>query len=209
LLSLLGPFIKDVRAHGGIKGMLADVHPPHFSGMQIFPIFMICLVSVMLFQAVQWNFDAKVIPMIVAIGALFFCSLSLLNDLFKSQAVKKAVNIEDKAKAEIQKKIHMDIGSNITHLGTLHIITRGAIFFGWMLFFLTSMATIGLIPTVPIFVVSFMRVEAREPWKIVLVYAAFMTVFIYAVFDQLLTIPWPPTILGDLIPALKGVIPSV
>jgi TctA family transporter len=209
LISVLGPFFKDVRAHGGVKGMLSDVHAPHFSGMQIFPTFMICLVSVMLYQAVQWNFDAKIIPMIVGIGALSFCSLSLLNDLFKSQAVKKTTNIEDMAKAQVQQKIHMDIGSNITHLGTLHIITRGAIFFGWMLFFLASMATIGLIPTVPIFVISFMRIEAREPWKIVLVYAAFMTVFIYAVFDQLLTIPWPQTLIGNLIPGLKGIIPSV
>ena len=208
LFSLLGPFFKDVKAHGGIRGMLADVHKPHFSGMQIFPTFMIGLVAVMLFQAVRWNFDAKIIPMIVGTGALFFCSLSLLNDLFKSQTVKVA-NLEDKAKAQIQQKIHMDIGSNITHLGTRLILTRGAIFFSWMLFFLASMATIGLIPTVPIFVISFMRVEAREPWKIVLCYAIFMTFFIYAVFDQLLSIPWPQTVVGNLLPVLKNYIPSM
>ena len=61
----------------------------------------------------------------------------------------------------------------------------------------------------PIFVVAFMRVEAREPWKIVLIYAAFMTVFIYAVFDQLLAIPWPQTVVGNLVPALKAVVPSM
>ena len=78
-----------------------------------------------------------------------------------------------------------------------------------MLFFLASMATIGLIPTVPIFVISFMRVEAREPWKIVLCYAIFMTFFIYAVFDQLLSIPWPQTVVGNLFPVLKNYIPSM
>ncbi len=208
VFSLLGPFIKDVRSHGGIRGMLSEVHKPHFSGMQIFPAFMICLVSVMLYQAVHWNFDAKIIPMIVGTGALFFCSMSLLNDLFKSQYVKVS-NLEDKAKAEIVQKIHMDIASNITHLGPRHIMIRGAIFFSWMLFFLASMATIGLIPTVPIFVISFMRIEAREPWKIVLCYAIFMTFFIYAVFDQLLSIPWPQTVVGNLLPALKNYIPSM
>ena len=28
-------------------------------------------------------------------------------------------------------------------------------------------------------------------------------------FDQMLTIPWPPTVLGDFFPQLKGLIPSV
>ncbi len=208
-LSLLGPFIKDVRAHGGMKGMLADVHKPHFSKMQIFPIFLIGLVGVMLSQAVTWNLDAKIIPMIVGIGALGFCSLSLLNSVFRSQAVAKPVAVGDEAKKNVQQKIHMDIGSNITHLEPLYILKRGAMFFGWMVAFLGSMATIGLIPTVPIFVTTFMRVEAREPWKITLIYAAVMMVFIYAVFDQLLSIPWPPTLLGSMVPALKGLIPSV
>ena len=88
------------------------------------------------------------------------------------------------------------------------IVIRGAIFFGWMVGFLGSMALIGLIPTVPLFIVLFMRIEAREPWKIVIPMAVFMTVFIYLVFDQLLTIPWPVTELGQLFPELRF-IPSL
>src|SRR5262249_6213545 len=154
LLSLLGPFLKDVRAHGGIKGMISDVHKPHITAMQVFPIFMLGLFIVMLSQAVTWNLDAKIIPVIVGTGAVLFCSLSLLNDIFKSQLVK--VDSKDPAKAAVQ-KIHMDIGSNLTHLKPMYILMRGASFFGWMVLFLLSMATIGLIPTVPIFIVAFMR----------------------------------------------------
>jgi hypothetical protein len=78
-----------------------------------------------------------------------------------------------------------------------------------MVGFLMSMALIGLIPTVPLFVIAFMRVEGREPWRIVLPLAAIMCVFIYVLFDQLLAIPWPPSVLGDFVPSLKGVVPSV
>ena len=35
-----------------------------------------------------------------------------------------------------------------------------------------------------------------------------MLTLIYVVFDQLLAIPWPPTLLGDWFPVLK-MIPSV
>jgi Tripartite tricarboxylate transporter TctB family len=89
------------------------------------------------------------------------------------------------------------------------LLLRGAIFFGWMVGFLGSMAVIGIIPTVPLFIILFMRVEGREPWRIVLPMATIMCLFIYLLFDQLLAIPWPPTVLGDFLPALKGVVPSV
>ncbi|HTI88333.1 MAG TPA: tripartite tricarboxylate transporter permease [Alphaproteobacteria bacterium] len=201
-ISIIRPAIQDIRTHGGIKGMLSEYHKPHFTGMQVFPLFMVCLIAVMLYQASRWNFDAKIIPMIVGTSGLFCCSLSLLNDMFKSQ-------LETFANAEETQKMHMDIGTNISHLNTGYIVRRGAMFFGWMGAFLCSMATIGLIPTVPIFIISFMRIEAREPWRIVLPMASIMTVFIYLLFDQLLAIPWPQTIVGNLFPVLKNYIPSI
>ena len=77
-----------------------------------------------------------------------------------------------------------------------------------MVLFLISMALIGLIPTVPIFVIAFMRVEAREPWTITLPMAIFMTLFIYFLFDWLLAIPWPGSFLGDVWPFWKEHMPS-
>jgi hypothetical protein len=38
---------------------------------------------------------------------------------------------------------------------------------------------------------------------------AFTCVFIDVQFDQFLAIPWPPTVLGDFFPKLKGLLPSV
>jgi hypothetical protein len=66
-----------------------------------------------------------------------------------------------------------------------------------------------VIPTVPIFIVAFMRAERREPWKIVLPMAFVMTVFIYVLFDHLLGVRWPSTVLGDWFPVLKATIPSM
>jgi hypothetical protein len=71
------------------------------------------------------------------------------------------------------------------------------------------MPIFGLIPTVPVFVVAFMRIEGREPWYLVVPYAVFMGLFVYVVFDWGLALPWPPSLLGDYFPNLRGVIPSV
>jgi len=102
----------------------------------------------------------------------------------------------------------MDIASKTAHLPSKIILTRGFAFFGWMIAFAACMALIGLIPTVPIFIAAFMRLEGGEPWRIVVPMAAAVVVLIYVVFDQLLAIPWPPTLVGTLFPTLKFV-PSV
>ena len=82
------------------------------------------------------------------------------------------------------------------------------IFFGYLLGFMTSMSIIGLIPTVGLFVVLFMRIEGKERWSLVIPYAVIMVLFIYFAFDQFMAIPWPQTLIGTTFPALKF-IPSV
>jgi hypothetical protein len=88
------------------------------------------------------------------------------------------------------------------------VLLRSAIFFGWLVALMVSMAVIGFMPSVPLFVIAFMRFENREPWKLVLPQAIGLTLFLYYVFDKALGIPWPPTLLGYLVPALHA-IPSV
>ena len=207
-LSLFRPLLQDVRAHGGPKGMLSDFGKPHFSWSNLFPAFLLVLFAVMLSEAGEWNPLARIIPVIVGTGAIAFCALALINEVFKRGGVKQE-SLDEKARAQVQQKMHMDIKSNISHLPVKTLLTRGAFFFGWMIVFLMLMALIGLIPTVPLFVILLMRIEGREPWRIVLPMAVFMCGFIYVLFDQLLAIPWPPSVLGDFLPALKGVIPSV
>ena len=72
----------------------------------------------------------------------------------------------------------------------------------------TVMAIIGLIPTVAVFVVFFMRWEARERWTLVVPYTAALVSFIWFTFDYVMAVPWPPTLLGQWYPAFKA-IPSV
>lgn len=194
-LSLLRPLIQDVKAHGGIKGVLSDFGAPVLSWHNLFPVFLLLLFAAMMSEAVEWNAQARIVPLIVGGGAIVFCSLQLLTEIFKRG--ESAEGRSDNTKFMAQKKMHMDILSNISHLPANTLLLRGAMFFGWMVVFLISMAVIGIIPTVPVFIVAFMRAEAREPWRIVIPMAAIMCVFVYYLFDQLLAIPWPPTVLGD------------
>ena len=202
-LSLLRPLLQDVRSHGGLKNMVSHWGHPQFAVNNLFSAGLLCLFTAMVGTSFQWAFAARVIPTIVGTGAVLFCALSLINDVF---------GMHDRdgggVAAAKSQKIHMDIASKTAHLPGKTVVTRGFLFFGWMAGFAACMALIGLIPTVPIFITIFMRVEGREPWRIVIPMAAAVMLLIYVVFDQLLAIPWPPTLLGTLLPAFK-VIPSV
>lgn len=207
-LSLFRPLLQDVRAHGGVKGLLSDFGPPQFSWSIALPVFLLILFAVMMSEAVTWNDLAGIVPLIVGSGAILFCSLALMTQVFKRSALQ-AAGLGEKAMAQVQQKVHMDVTSTLTEMPTGTLLARGAIFFGWLVAFLISMSVIGLIPTVPLFVIAFMRFEAKEPWYLVLPYAAVMAVFVYVVFDWGLALPWPPTLIGEYFPDLRGVIPSV
>ena len=153
----------------------------------------------MLAAAASWPIEAKIVPLIVGCGALLFGLLAAANEI---------VGPPEGAPAAAGQTIHMDVVSHVADLPTATKLVRGAAFFGWIASFLAAMAAIGLIPTVPLFIIAYMRLEGRERWSIVLPMAAAMTLFIYALFDQILAIPWPPSYLGTWVPALKA-IPSV
>jgi hypothetical protein len=207
-LSLFRPVLQDIRSHGGIRGMLSGFTRPHFEVSMIFPIIVLIVVSYLTSIALEWNFKARIVPVIVCTGALIFCSLSLLNQIFRKPT--HTASAEEQALAAVGKsgKMHMDIATNIGHLPTSTKLIRGALFFVWMLAFMGSMSLIGLIPTVPLFIISYMRIEGREPWRLTLSITVAMTFLVYVLFDQLLTIPWPPSVLGDVFPAMKF-LPSV
>jgi TctA family transporter len=205
-LSLLRPLLQDVRSHGGLKKMVSQWGHPQFAVNNLFAAGLLCLFLAMLGVSFQWSFAARIIPSIVGTGAILFCTLSLINDVFGLHERPGAAAAE--AGGQGSQKIHMDIASKTAHLPGKTIVTRGFLFFGWMAGFAASMALIGLIPTVPVFIISFMRLEGREPWRIVIPMAASVVLLIYVVFDQLLAIPWPPTLAGMLFPVLHA-IPSV
>ena len=89
-------------------------------------------------------------------------------------------------------------------LSNMQVLQRALKFGGWLLAFLFSMATIGIIPTIPIFVIAFMRLEARERWSLVLTMATAMTLFVYIVFDRLLVLSLAADISRRAFPGPQG-----
>ncbi len=208
ILGIIRPIIQDWWERSkkakatGTQSFAFRFQPP-----QILNIVIMVAVGWALYEAHQWGFKARIVPLIVGYTTLIVCFLAMLNTMSHNAAEYAA---KQKGEDHIRDAgIHMDVDSGTEHLGAKYVLTRGLIFFCWMLGFMGSMALIGLIPTVPLFLMALMFFEGREKATLVIPMAIGLTFFVWGLFDYLLTIPWPPTVLGDFYPELKNWIPSV
>ncbi len=208
LIGLMRPLLSELRHRGGIKGLVTGYSGYHFEKPQLFIFALLAFVLLLLYEAMQWPYFARIVPTVVGSVALVCILLSFLNAAFRKPEKPQAPAADGIVEKKKDERIHMDIGSNISHLPLKTLLTRAAMFMAWLLGFMLSIYLIGFIPSVPIFIVALMRSEGREPWKIVAPMALFMTVFVYIVFGRILMLPWPMSLLGTLVPALK-IIPSV
>src|SRR5712672_2322623 len=225
IIGLVRPFMQDIRIHGGIKKMLTNFQGPRFHPSQLFTIFVITVLGAACLMALSWDFSAKIVPLVIGITALIASGVSLFNDLCRKpeagmeslidqtiHEVERQISAGGSGgggsgeAAAADQKIHMDLTSETGHLPLNVIITRAARFFGYLLVFMGIMAIIGLIPTVGLFVVFFMRYENSERWPLVITYATVLVIVITFVFEHIMHIPWPPTLLGQWFPELKSII---
>ena len=208
ILGLIRPLLQDIRSQGGLGRMLTSFQRPTFHPSQLFTMFMIALIGAAVVASLQWDFSAKIVPLVVGTVALCAAVLSLFNEMCRKPAAAAAEGPAEHAEHEVGEKIHMDLVSDTAHLPVREIVMRGGLFFGYLIGFMAVMATIGLIPTVGLFVVFFMRYEAKERWSLVIPYAVVLVLFIWFAFDYFMAVPWPPTLIGQWFPLLKA-IPSV
>lgn len=209
IVGLVRPFIADVRRQGGFTNMLRSFQAPVFHPSQLFTLFYIAVIGTMVGVATSWHFSAKLVPIVVGTIALTVLLLSLFNELCRKPTAAAVEGMADQALHQVGETIHMDLTSDTGHLPVRTVVERAARFFGYLLAFMAVMAVIGLIPTVALFVVVFMRLEGPERWKLVIPYAVVLVWGIWVAFDLFMAVPWPPTLLGHLFPVLKGLIPSV
>jgi hypothetical protein len=229
-IGLIRPLLQDIRMHGGVRKMLTGFRAPRFHPAQLFTMFVLLVIASSFFASITWNAKAQSIPVIVGIAGLIAVSLSLFNDMCRKPEMAMPKSLSDQAqhdtehmlldeqadtghtpqvKKEAGMKIHMDLTSDTAFLPVKEIAKRALRFFLYLIGFMAMMATVGLIPTAFIFVIVFMRLEGPERWSLVIPYAAVVVAFIYIVFDQIMAVPWPQSLLGSWVPLLKQFIPSL
>jgi len=143
----------------------------------------------------EWPAAARLVPTAAAIAALFFAVLNLATELFGGATVRsgpaEAPALAGAAPADRES------------LPAAVVRDRGLRFFGWLIGFLIVGAGVGLLPALALLVFLLMRFEFAERWTGAIAASALATLTIYLLFDRVFAVPWPQSLLGDLVPALR------
>lgn len=206
LLGLLRPLVRELKTAGGTAGLFAKYSRPGFDIQTLFYLAFIALIGIMVHQALEWNFSAKLVPLTVGIAGLTFAMLSLLDYTFRAASAGGA---GEGIESDVRKAIHFDTQAQDQDLAPRVIVQRALVYLAWLLGFMGSTALVGMLPTIVLFVTAYMRLEGRERWKLALTCAVGITIASWFLFDQLLLLPWPGSVLGHWFPALKNIIPSM
>lgn len=144
-----------------------------------------------LFISYQWMFAAMLIPQLAGYVALSLLVLLLISHVF----YKKTSNTSN---------THMDIVINFDDLSTKTIVTRTVGYFGWLTFLMVSIYLVGMLPALFMFVVGYMHFSGKKSCIKSLLIGTLAIAFCYVLFQMVLIVPWPASLVGDIFPDLRA-----
>ncbi len=198
LLSIYGlvrPLMKEWRMAGGVGGIMSEFNPvPKIDVQSLFYLFFIGIFGYAMWEASGWNHDARIVPNIVGYFGLGVISLSMINHVFR----RAPEHEEGSPEAEVRKTLHLDLTVRGPKMDPKTLATRSLTYMAWLLAFLLSSALVGILFTVFLFVIAYMRIEGKEPWKMTILSAIGLFAFAGFLFDELLALPWPQAEIADV-----------
>ncbi len=141
------------------------------------------------------------------LGFAFYAAFALFMAvvIFREFLSHNAANgLKGGAKEDVAESLHLDLSVQDEGIETKVMLTRAFIYLAWLLGFVGLAAVFGMLPGVFMFVILYMRIEGNEPWKLIMSCAVGLVLFSWFLFDYLLALPWPQTVIGDIIPAQTG-----
>jgi hypothetical protein len=193
--ALFRPFAEIVRS---VISELRQVgkHPLRISASAAFTLAIIAFIITAILLSSDWPAAAKPVPLTACYMALTFATLNLVNELFgKQQAVVAGVD----GGVATGSHAGADLGMPDS------AVRRGAVvYFLWLAGLMGLVAVIGFIPAIFVFIVVYMHLGFKEPALPSTVYAFATTLLCWGLFQKLLAVAWPQSLLGDAFPALRA-----
>ena len=180
-----------------------------------FTLFMAGVFAVAIVVASQWEFGARLVPLVVCWTGLVFTLGYLATDLLisaggreigaadlsgpKAEFAQRAREIEEEA----AKEVHFDLSQDFGELSENEVFKRWLVYVGWCTGFIVAGHLVGLMPATLLFLVFYMRFEAKESWSLTMAISLPLWIGYYLLFHVLLIVPWPQSLLGELFPILR------
>jgi len=201
----LTPLWREMRASRAAGGVLSGYGwRPRVDANSGLYLFLLALIGAMMILALDWRLNAKLVPLVVGGLALIMLAASALDYTFRGTPGAAAGGAEPAAR-----RAQMDLRAPVDGPDRRTVAIRASVFLSWLLAYLALTGLIGMLPATFAFIVLYMRVEGRERWGLMLGAAAGVTLFCYVVFDRVLHLAWPRTLLRVLYPEMSEFVPSL
>jgi TctA family transporter len=196
--SVLKPIISDLikRRRNPSAKLKFELQPQNIDSKLLFNVTVIVFFIVTIVGSWSWDFGARLVPQVVGWIGLLLARWQLVATLFIS-----ATTIVGDAGSEVQLEEAAPAVDNFSGPEATRLTIR---YFTWCFFTLGAALLIGLLPAILVFLIGYLRIEAKESWKTTVVISLGAWTLCYLLFHQLLGVPWPASYLGDYLPALRA-----
>jgi putative tricarboxylic transport membrane protein len=162
-----------------------------------FTLAVIAFILAAIYLSSEWPPAAKPVPLTACYMALTAACLNLISELFgKQQTLAARGNVDGGVKVQ-----HVDIGV------TPELARRqSVVYFAWLAAFMLTIWLVGFLPAIAIFILAYMWLGFGEPLLQSAAFAAGTVLLCWGLFDRLLAVSWPASLLGDYVPALRSML---
>lgn len=140
-------------------------------------------------QSLRWPLTAALFPLVISVPLFLLAAVELGLALFGGEAPA-----DDSA---VDLVLSEDVEPRLARQRTL-------VTFAWIAAFFALIVLAGFLVAIPAFVLLYLRLQAKESWRLSVALAAVAWGFIYGVFVRLLHIPflegWLPTWAQQVLP---------
>jgi hypothetical protein len=156
-----------------------------FKPSDLFTVFIILVLGAAVAIAFQWELRASIIILVLGSLGVLLAAAQLVMDIFPRGRVTAAPS-----RPTMELPMFEDKNPKDTLRGTFEI-------WGWLVGMLVLIRIIGLDLALPVFVLSYARFYGAS-WRLCAILALMIAAFIFGVYDQIMHVYWPESVLGDL-----------
>ncbi|HEX4988655.1 MAG TPA: tripartite tricarboxylate transporter permease [Candidatus Binatia bacterium] len=154
-----------------------------FSNKALFSVVVAIILALALFQSRNFGYRAGLFPWVIGIPTLLLCLAQLSRDLWGKEKPKG-----DLAAWEVA----ADVAPEVVHKRTINILL-------WTVGFFISIWLLGFSYSIPVSMILYLKLAGKEKWPMTIIITFFTWLFIYGLFERVLSIPFPDGLLVSLI----------
>lgn len=154
----------------------------------LFDTFFFVLITSAVATAWQWPFATGLFPLTIGIPVMFVALGQLLKDVVGRRSEAGEGPKERIRDIEVDRSIPTNV-----------VLQRAGAFYLYALGFLALILVVGFKFAVPTFMLVYLRFASHAGWALTMILTGLMAALVLGVFDNILNVPWPDSLLGSLL----------